>query len=47
MGGEELLSMVSRQMPSFMVPKEIHVLESLPKTSSGKIDRPLVCSGAA
>jgi len=47
LGGEELLSMVARQMPSFMVPKEILVLPSLPKTSSGKIDRPLVCSGAA
>ena len=44
--GAELLAMVSRQMPSFMVPKEIHVVESLPRTSSGKLDRPLVCSGA-
>ena len=46
MEGAELLSMVSRQMPSFMVPKEIQVLSSLPKTSSGKLDRPLVCSNA-
>jgi acyl-coenzyme A synthetase/AMP-(fatty) acid ligase len=44
--GPELLAMVSRQMPSFMVPKEIQVVESLPRTSSGKLDRPLVCSGA-
>jgi acyl-CoA ligase (AMP-forming) (exosortase A-associated) len=45
-GVEELLSIVSRQMPSFMVPKEVKVLASLPRTSSGKLDRPLVCSGA-
>jgi acyl-CoA ligase (AMP-forming) (exosortase A-associated) len=44
--GEELLAMVSRQMPSFMVPKEVRVVASLPRTSSGKLDRPLVCSGA-
>jgi acyl-CoA ligase (AMP-forming) (exosortase A-associated) len=46
MGGQELLAMVSRQMPSFMVPKEIQVVDSLPRTSSGKLDRPLVCSSA-
>jgi acyl-CoA ligase (AMP-forming) (exosortase A-associated) len=45
-GADELLAMVSRQMPNFMVPKEIRVLESLPRTSSGKLDRPLVCAGA-
>jgi acyl-CoA ligase (AMP-forming) (exosortase A-associated) len=42
--GPELLATVARQMPSYMVPKEIRVLDSLPKTSSGKIDRPLVTS---
>ena len=47
MGGHELLAMVSRQMPSFMVPKEIEVMDNLPKTSSGKIDRPMVCAGRA
>ena len=45
--GRELLSMVSRQMPPFMVPKDIDVLDRLPKNSTGKIDRPLVCRGAA
>jgi acyl-CoA synthetase (AMP-forming)/AMP-acid ligase II len=45
-GADELLSIVARQMPSFMVPKDVRVLDSLPKTSSGKLDRPLVCSGA-
>jgi acyl-CoA ligase (AMP-forming) (exosortase A-associated) len=42
--GPELLAGVARQMPSYMVPREVRVLDSLPKTSSGKIDRPLVCS---
>jgi acyl-CoA synthetase (AMP-forming)/AMP-acid ligase II len=46
-GAEELLAMVSRQMPTFMVPKEIRVMDRLPRTSSGKLDRPLVCAGAA
>jgi len=45
MGEQEVLAMVSRQMPSFMVPKEVDVRDSLPKTSSGKIDRPRVCAG--
>jgi acyl-CoA synthetase (AMP-forming)/AMP-acid ligase II len=43
-GSAELLAMVSRQMPSFMVPKDIQVMTSLPRTSSGKLDRPMVCS---
>ena len=44
MTGADLLAAVSRSMPSYMVPKEVQVLESLPRTSSGKLDRPLVCS---
>jgi len=44
--GDTLLAMVSRHMPSFMVPKQVHVMDSLPKTSSGKIDRPSVCAAA-
>jgi acyl-CoA synthetase (AMP-forming)/AMP-acid ligase II len=44
MGDQELLAMVARQMPTFMVPKEVEVRDSLPRTSSGKIDRPKVCA---
>jgi acyl-CoA ligase (AMP-forming) (exosortase A-associated) len=46
LGAAELLDMVSRQMPAYMVPGEVEVLSALPRTSSGKLDRPLVCSGA-
>jgi acyl-CoA ligase (AMP-forming) (exosortase A-associated) len=38
----QLLSLVSRDMPSYMVPKEIEIRESLPKNSNGKIDRDAV-----
>jgi long-chain acyl-CoA synthetase len=41
---EALLSIVSRQMPTFMVPKEVQVLEELPKNQTGKLDRVLVTS---
>jgi len=43
--GEELLAIVARQMPTFMVPKEIQVLDELPKNQTGKLDRVLVASG--
>jgi acyl-CoA synthetase (AMP-forming)/AMP-acid ligase II len=46
MTGDELLATIARQMPSFMVPKEIRVVPRLPRTSSGKLDRPAVCAGA-
>ena len=35
-----LLSFCSENMPRYMVPKYIEVLEELPKTSSGKVDYP-------
>jgi acyl-CoA ligase (AMP-forming) (exosortase A-associated) len=38
-GDCELLSLVSREMPSFMVPKAIEIRHELPKNSNGKIDR--------
>jgi acyl-CoA ligase (AMP-forming) (exosortase A-associated) len=46
MTGQNLLAALSKQMPSYMVPKDVQVLDSLPRTSSGKLDRPLVCSYA-
>jgi acyl-CoA ligase (AMP-forming) (exosortase A-associated) len=36
---EELLSFCRREMPSYMVPRTIDVRSSLPRTSSGKLDR--------
>ena len=47
MTGTELVDTVTRRMPSYMVPKNVHVLDSLPRTSSGKLDRPLVCQMVA
>lgn len=44
MTGGELVGSVARRMPSYMVPKDVHVMDSLPRTSSGKLDRPLVCT---
>jgi acyl-coenzyme A synthetase/AMP-(fatty) acid ligase len=44
MTGEELLAIVARQMPTFMVPKEIQTLSELPKNQTGKLDRLLVAA---
>ncbi len=38
--GEKLLEAVSDLLPRYMIPKEVVVLEDLPKTSHGKIDYP-------
>jgi acyl-CoA synthetase (AMP-forming)/AMP-acid ligase II len=35
----ELLSYCQREMPSYMVPRKVHVHDSLPRTTSGKLDR--------
>lgn len=35
----ELLGYCEKEMPRYMVPKVVHVHESLPRTSSGKVDR--------
>jgi acyl-CoA synthetase (AMP-forming)/AMP-acid ligase II len=40
--GEELLAQISRRMPSYMVPSVVKVVESMPRTSSGKLDRTTV-----
>ncbi|HSG79665.1 MAG TPA: amino acid adenylation domain-containing protein [Acidimicrobiia bacterium] len=37
-----LMSHVAAQLPSYAVPSAIHVVESLPRTSTGKIDRQTV-----
>lgn len=36
----ELVAFCAQKMPQYMVPKEVEVLEELPKTSSGKVDYP-------
>ena len=36
---DEIRSHFSKRAPHYMVPKTIHVLDELPKTASGKIDR--------
>ena len=38
--GAALLAAVRERLASFKVPKEIHVLESLPRNAMGKIDKP-------
>jgi acyl-CoA synthetase (AMP-forming)/AMP-acid ligase II len=35
---EALLSFCAEKMPRYMVPKIVRVLDSLPKTPSGKVD---------
>jgi acyl-CoA synthetase (AMP-forming)/AMP-acid ligase II len=40
--GEQLLAQVSRRMPSYMVPSRVTVVDSMPRTSSGKLDRTTV-----
>jgi acyl-CoA synthetase (AMP-forming)/AMP-acid ligase II len=40
--GDALLAQVSRRMPSYMVPSVVRVVESMPRTSSGKLDRTTV-----
>jgi acyl-CoA synthetase (AMP-forming)/AMP-acid ligase II len=40
--GQELLAQVSRRMPSYMVPSVVNVVASMPRTSSGKLDRTTV-----
>ena len=39
---EFLISFCAEKMPRHMVPKQIEILESLPKTSSGKVDYPVL-----
>jgi len=37
---EILISFCAEKMPRYMVPRTVEVLESLPKTSNGKVDYP-------
>ena len=45
--GAELLAAVAKAMPTYMVPRSVQLVDALPKTSSGKIDRTLVCAAAS
>ena len=36
---EQILGLVSKTMPSYMVPKEVRIRQELPRNSNGKIDR--------
>ncbi|MEU2718344.1 amino acid adenylation domain-containing protein [Streptomyces sp. NPDC007205] len=36
---QELLASVSGRLPAYMIPRSIHALEDMPRSSSGKIDR--------
>lgn len=36
---EQLIAAVQRQMPSYMVPKEVELRDSLPRNANGKLDR--------
>jgi acyl-CoA synthetase (AMP-forming)/AMP-acid ligase II len=42
---DALLSFCSARMPRYMVPKAVKVMESLPKTPSGKVDYPALRKG--
>ncbi|KDM91761.1 non-ribosomal peptide synthetase [Photobacterium galatheae] len=35
----QIRTALSKQLPDYMIPAQIHVLESMPRTSSGKVDR--------
>jgi acyl-CoA synthetase (AMP-forming)/AMP-acid ligase II len=37
---------VAGRLPSYMVPASIRIVERLPKTSTGKVDRPLLTERA-
>jgi acyl-CoA ligase (AMP-forming) (exosortase A-associated) len=39
---DELLSLASREMPSYMIPQKVSLRETLPRNPNGKIDRPAV-----
>jgi acyl-CoA synthetase (AMP-forming)/AMP-acid ligase II len=36
---EEIRKFCSEKAPHYIVPREIHILADLPRTSSGKLDR--------
>jgi acyl-CoA synthetase (AMP-forming)/AMP-acid ligase II len=40
--GDDLLAQVARRMPNYMVPARVTVVDSMPRTSSGKLDRTTV-----
>ncbi|MEU2260938.1 amino acid adenylation domain-containing protein [Streptomyces sp. NPDC019645] len=44
--GEQILARLSEQLPAYMVPSALTVLEELPLTRNGKVDRLLLASNA-
>ena len=37
--GEAIRAIVAEHVPRYMIPERVEVLESMPKTSNGKVDR--------
>ncbi|MGB5618921.1 MAG: hypothetical protein WBM78_18925, partial [Desulfobacterales bacterium] len=37
---EQLIAFCGEEMPRYMVPKSVEILDELPKTANGKIDYP-------
>jgi len=41
-GSSDIINFCKKEAPSYLVPKEIFIVEKFPKTASGKLDRPLI-----
>lgn len=46
LAAEELAAFLAQRLPRYMVPESIQVLEQLPKTSTGKVDKQQLLHGA-
>jgi amino acid adenylation domain-containing protein len=46
LGSDELTRFCTDRIPRYMVPEQFHVVDSLPKTSTGKIDRQVLLADA-
>jgi acyl-coenzyme A synthetase/AMP-(fatty) acid ligase len=47
LSAEELQQYCATRIPKYMIPEQIELRENLPKTSTGKVDRVSLASGAA